>query len=369
MIRILQYGMTSTIGGVETFIMNMYRSMDKTKVQFDFILSHNAPKIAFEDEIIRLGGRVFRVLYGVRENPLLAVKSLKNFFEEHRDEYKAIHMNTCVMGNAMLLKYAKKYGVQMRIFHSHIARENYPAYSASQKIMLYINRNGVNKNATHLFACSDLAGKYMFPSKKFNIIPNAINTGDFKFNEDNRKLYRAQIGVAEKYVIGYVGRLNEDKNPLRIIEIFSEVKKRCTNAHLIMIGEGPLEQQIREKIYEYDLASNVSMLGKRMDVAKWYSAFDCFLLTSHYEGLGIVLIEAQCAGLPCVATANTVPNEARCNEEFSFVPLSASSSVWADEVLKYRNIKYNRENGQKSVNNAGYDLNVVAEQLQAFYLS
>ena len=368
-IRILQWGMTNNVGGVEVFIMNIYRNIDRDKVQFDFLLSHNQPTIPFEDEINQLGGRVFRVTYGQKESPIKARRCLDAFFKEHQDEFAGIHMHSCFITYALPLKYAKKYNIPIRIYHSHNAGDMYPSKSLLKKILSYTTRKDVKKWSTDLFACSDLAGKYMFHCNDAKWIKNAIDIDKFRFNIETRNLLREKYNLQDKKVVGFVGRLQYQKNPLQLIDIFNLVYQKEENSILIIIGTGDLENQIKEKIESYNLNHAVILLGQQNNVNEWYQAMDCFLFPSRFEGLGIVLIEAQCSGLSCVATNQVIPKEVSLLDSFSFLNIDESEMIWADTVIE--NLKKSdiekRQVSYEIIKKSGYDITNLCIEMKDYY--
>ena len=368
-IRILQWGMTNNVGGVEVFIMNIYRNIDRDKVQFDFLLSHIQPEIPFEDEINQLGGRVFRVTYGQKESPIKARSCLETFFKEHQGEFAGIHMHSCFITYALPLKYAEKYHVPIRIYHSHNAGDMYPSKSLLKKILSYTTRKDVKKWSTDLFACSDLAGKYMFHCNDAKWIKNAIDIDKFRFNIETRNLLREKYNLQDKKVVGFVGRLQYQKNPLQLIDIFNLVYQKEENSILIIIGTGDLENQIKEKIESYNLNHAVILLGQQNNVNEWYQAMDCFLFPSRFEGLGIVLIEAQCSGLSCVATNQVIPKEVSLLDSFSFLNIDESEMIWADTVIE--NLKKSdiekRQVSYEIIKKSGYDITNLCIEMKDYY--
>jgi len=369
-IRILQWGMTNNVGGVEVFIMNIYRNIDRDKVQFDFLLSHNQPTIPFEDEINQLGGRVFRVTYGQKESPIKARRCLETFFKEHQGEFAGIHMHSCFITYALPLKYAEKYHVPIRIYHSHNAGDMYPSKSLLKKVISYTTRKDVKKWSTDLFACSDLAGKYMFHCNDAKWIKNAVDIDKFRFNIETRNLLREKYNLQDKKVIGFVGRLQYQKNPLKLIDIFNLVYQKEKNSILIIIGTGDLENQIKEKIESYNLNHAVLMLGQQNDVNEWYQAMDCFFLPSLFEGLPVVLIEAQCSGLPCIASDKVITKDSKILENLSFVDLESYSEEWVNVIIdKLNNVDLSdRLLAAELVSSAGFEINKVSKGIEDYYI-
>ena len=362
-IRILHWGMLGGIGGIEMFIMNVYRNIDRSKVQFDFLTTHNG-KIAFEDEIKELGGRIYKEIYSKSESIVKHYQSLDNFFRNH-PEFKGIHMHVNNINFITPLKYAKKYNIPIRILHSHNSGNMFGNPSLIFRMQEYYNKKVVNKYATQLFACSQDAGKWMFGNNKFKVINNAIDVTKFKFNNDIRKKKREELNIKNKKVIGFIGRLQYQKNPEFLIEIFRDINKKDKNTVLVIVGVGDLQQKVNELIEEYDLKNNVILLGTRTDIAELLQAFDLFILPSRFEGLGIVLIEAQASGLSCIASADVIPKEVKITNLLEFISLKENSKVWAQTALKM--IGNNRINTINKITLEGYNIETQIKILENLY--
>lgn len=363
-IRVLQYGMSDTLGGVETFLMNVYRHIDREKVQFDFLLPHTVHDMPFADEAESMGAHIYPVLYSQRESVVKAHNSMHDFFRQHADEYAALHINATIMTHERLAKCAARYGVPKRIFHSHNAIFD-ESPSLPRKVMEEHARKTVLKYCTDFFACSSLAGRYMFHNDHFRIIPNAIDTGRFQYDESVRDEVRNELHVDNKKVIGFAGRLHEQKNPLFLIDVFNEVHKRRPDTVLVMCGDGPLRGEIAARVELYGLSNSVRMLGVRTDVERIYQAFDVFLFPSRYEGLGIVLVEAQCAGLPCVTTRGRVPDEVNLTGKVAFLALDDSPMKWAEEVIDCFDMP--RKDESACVIAKGYEIKRMVNDLTCLY--
>ena len=373
-IRILQWGMLGGFGGVETFIMNVYRNMDRSKVQFDFLESHDEGKLAYEDEILALGGRIYRVMYSQRESLVQSHSGLLSFFREH-PEFKGIHVNANYP-YAYPLKVAKEAGIPLRILHSHNSGSGSqfgPQPSGLKALIKACRDNVVRRQIdtapTHYFACSRQAADYMFPDKPFTWVKNGIDTAKFAFNPAVRQRVRAELGVEDgTRLIGFCGRFRKQKNPLFLLEIFAEYARMEMNTKLMLVGIGELEQQMLKKVEELDIADKVMFLGARTDMPDLYQAMDLFLLPSLFEGLALVYMEAQCAGLPCLVSKEAMAFEV------SVTPLMHTCSVqddartwagWCQDILDRSERRFDYSN---LVKEAGFDMQNVAEELQRFYL-
>jgi glycosyltransferase involved in cell wall biosynthesis len=369
-IRILQCGMTNNYGGVEAFIMNVYRNIDREKFQFDFLTLHNG-NIACEDEIKKLGGRIFKVEYSKKSNLIKHYTELRKFFKKYGKEFAVIHMNECFPNYSLPLKYAKKYGIEIRIFHSHNSDDMYKSKSNINQfiknVKFFIERKLIVKRANYLFACSKDAGKYMFRNNKFQIIKNGIDVQKFRFNKLLRNSIRKELNVENNIVIGFVGRLQYQKNPLFALKIFKNLLKQNNNYKFVIIGVGDLDKEIVKYINDNDLNSNVVLLGFKDNINDYYQGMDLFLLPSRFEGFGIVFVEAQASGLPCVTT-NNVPNLTKVTNNIVYID-SNNISIWCNKISEMIKVNKNRENNYKEVIEKGFDISNTVKRLSNIYLN
>lgn len=313
-----------------------------------------------------MGGRVYKEIYSKRESISKHYKSLDNFFKNH-PEIKAVHMHMNNINFITPLKYAKKYNIPLKIYHSHNSGNMFGEPSQLFKLMENYNRKILKKYTDKLIACSEDAGKWMFGSSKFQVIKNAINAKEFTFNEYVRVIKRKELGIDNKKVVGFVGRLQYQKNPEFLIDVFKEIYKRDKDTVLLIVGLGDLEEKIKVMINNYNLEKAVIFLGARTDVSELMQAFDLFILPSRFEGFGIVLIEAQAAGLPCLASAKVIPDEVKVTDLLEFVDLELNPGIWAEKALEKLNIK--RRNTYEEIKDAGYDIKTIVKEIENFYLS
>lgn len=284
-------------GGVESVIMNYYRHLDHSKVQIDFICDEDSTRIPY-DEIKKLGGRVF--LVPKYQNLPKYLKALEKLFKEN--QYRIVHSNINTL-SVFPLYAAKKAGVPIRISHSH-STSNPKEWK--RNLVKNILRPFSKRYATDYFACSELAGRYLFGNKAFDqgkvkIIHNAIDIEKFKFDEVARKKLRKGFGIKDStIVIGHVGRFVQQKNHTFLVDVFNEYYKKNPDSKLLLVGSGPLEDEIKKKVERLGLKDTVLFLGQRDDINKLYSVMDVFCLPSLYEGLPVVGVEAQAAGLPTI---------------------------------------------------------------------
>lgn len=360
-VKIIQIGMTKNPGGIESFIMNIYRNIDKNRVQFEFLVQANTD-VAYEDEIKLFGGKIHKILCGRRENIVKYYYNIFKFFSENKD-IKGIHFNTCCLDNIDIIIIAKLFRIPIRIVHSHNS-DYIKKPSCLGKITERVNQNNIKTFATHLFACSKLAGDWMFPKSKFELVNNAIDITKFKYDNGLRNKIRCELNIKNELLIGHVGRFAEQKNHEFIIDTFYEINKKETNAILVLIGSGPLERAMKDKVIKLGLQEKVKFLGIRKDISELLQGLDIFLMPSLYEGLPVVLVEAQAAGLPCVIS-DVITREVQLIKDIRFVSLNKSAKEWANEVL---DIKSERIDTSSEIYNRGYDIKSVAKQLEEIYL-
>lgn len=365
-IRVLQILSIMNRGGSETVVMNLYRKIDRSKIQFDFLINREE-KGAYDDEILELGGKIYYVPHMSKVGHFKYIKELKKFFLKH-PEYKIIHshLNTW---SGVIFGVVKKIGIPIRIAHSHISNPCYPFFE-----MLYkrYSKSLISRNATHYFACSKAAGKWLFGLKKVKIgdvkiINNAIDCKNFSFNKYIRSNYRKELNIENKFVIGHIGRFTNQKNHEFLIDIFSEIKKKNDNAVLLLIGAGKIIYKIQEKVKKLDLENSVKFLGIRSDIPNLLQAMDIFLFPSFYEGLGVTLVEAQAAGLKSIVS-DTVPEEVKITDLIEFISLKKPAVYWADKILKYKS-GYERKNMYKEIVDSGYDIKKNVKLLENIYLN
>lgn len=362
-IRVLQVGMSPYYGGTESFIMNQYRVLDRKRVQFDFLNVYQE-KIACQDEIESLGGCIF-YLNMERHHGLKAYyQRIKYFFDAYANRFDVVHCNYQSLINIDILKYAKKYGIKVRIAHAHNSGYGTEP-SLMQKVLIYRNRVLLQKYANCYLSCSSLAAHWMF-GRKAKVINNAIDAEKFSFSVEKRKKNRDTMGLDNDFVIIFVGRLDPQKNPIFLLDIFREIKKKRLNSKLLVIGDGVLREEMREKISQLGLEKSVVMLGDRSDVDELLQVADVFLLPSKFEGLGIVLIEAQAAGLKTFTSENVVPKEVKITDLLEFISLDKTAEEWANLIVES---EYKRFYTTEYIKKAGYDNTENSKKLGEMYIN
>ena len=356
-IRILCVFSTLDRGGAESMCMSLYRTIDRKKVQFDFV-KHTNNIGSFEDEIIDKGGRIYIAPRFKVGNIIRYCSWWENHLSTH-PEHIIIHGHFYTI-SAVYFAIAKRHR-RITVGHSHNTQPYKKTFSTMIEIpFLYF----VERVADYRFACSHAAGKWLYPHKKFRIISNAIDIEEYKYNDKLREKARKDLGINNNtLVIGTVGNIREAKNPFGTIEIFRHVQDMKKDSLLLWAGDGPLYQQVLDKINEYQLDGCIRLLGSRNDVNMLLQAMDVFILPSFYEGLPVVLIEAQAAGLTCIVGDN-VTRDVNLTGLCRFLNINDYKS-WAEEI-----INSNKEHKDTSIvlSEAGYNIKTTARWLQNFYL-
>ena len=355
-IRVLHVVTHMNRGGLETMIMNYYRQIDRTKIQFDF-LTHRDGNKDYDDEIRRLGGIIYHLPPLNPFDKKGYLKKLDEFFRVH-SEYQIVHSHLDCM-SAYPLRAAEKYGVPVRIAHSHNTSQE---RNLKYLIKLY-SKSLIPKYATELFACSEAAGKWMFGNQKFIVMKNAIDCNKYLYNYEISKQVRKELGIENKLIIGHVGRFNAQKNHKFLIDIFGQIYTQNPEAVLLLVGEGVLMDEIKQKVKERKLEEAVKFLGVRADVERIMQAMDVFVFPSLYEGLPVTLIEAQAVGLPCIVS-NKITKEISIASNIVFLDLTLGAAQWAEECLKN---SQREENACDLVKNTGFDIKKNAVWLVQYY--
>ena len=365
-IRVLQIIGIVAGGGVESVIMNYYENVDRSKVQFDFIV-HDDNKIDITQKVEAMGGKVYKVT-PYYKNPIAFTYEIYKVIKKFH--YRIVHSNMNTL-SAFSLFAAWAAGVPIRILHNHSTSS--PG-ETKRNIMKFILRPLARLFANHYLACSRFAGDWMYGQKmmdsgKVTVINNAIDLKKYAFNLQKRKVLRKKLGVADEFVVGHVGRFMYQKNHDFLIDIFAEAHRKIPQMVLLLIGDGPLREGIEEKVRGLNLIENVRFLGVRDDVQDLYNAMDLFILPSHYEGLGMVGVEAQANGLNVLAST-AVPDEMKFTNLVQFEDLENGTSKWSDRIIQiYYNYHMTRNNrGAPIFNQSKFDISVQAKKLVNYYI-
>ena len=355
-------------GGIESFLIEMYRNIDRTKLQFDFLSLESSDTETYEEEIKQLGGEMY-VLNIPRYKIFSVRKGVRDFLIQH-PEYDTVQVHVSSLFYVEDLIGVKKAKVKRRIVHAHNSKQ-----LGSKVLLIFhiINKMRIDKIVTDYFACSNLAAEFMYPPKivnshKYTVINNGINAQKFRFNDETRKIIRKELKIENEFVIGMVGRIAPQKNQVFLIDIFNEVLKINPMSKLVIVGDGPMMNDVIERIKHYNIEKKVILLGMRIDIEKLLCAFDIYVHPALFEGLGITIVEAQASGLPCVVSMDTIPDEAKIISNYRKIGLSETAEVWAKNICSIeKNI--NRQEYVDMVISAGYDSKDVAIKLQEFYLN
>ena len=350
-------------GGVEAVIMNYYRHIDRNKIQFDFVCDEDSTNIPY-DEIKKLGGRV--ILVPPYQKLPKYIKELKKIFKENN--YRIVHSNINTL-SVFPLYAAKKAGVPVRIAHSH-STSNKKEWKKT--LVKNILRPFSKKYATDYFACSELAGRWLFGNKAFDegkvtIINNAIDLDKFRYDEKTRNKKRKELNIKQPtLVVGHIGRFVAQKNHTFLIDIFNELHKKNEDSVLILVGQGPKVDEIKEKVNLLNLANSVKFLGQRDDANELYQVFDAFLLPSLYEGLPVVGVEAQASGNLCFLS-DDMTKETKVLASTAFMSLSNTAQEWADEIQK-KVKNYRKHDTKEEVSKYGFNIEKEAVKLEEKYI-
>lgn len=349
-------------GGVEAVVMNYYRYIDRTKIQFDFICDNDSTNIPYK-EIEELGGKV--ILIPPYQKVFKYHRELKKVLKDGNYKIVHSHINTLSVFSLFAAKCA---GVPVRIAHSHSTTNKKEWKKNIVKIIL---RPFTKLVATDYMACTEHAGRWMFGNKNFDngkiyILNNAIDLDKFKYNEKIGSKIRKDLNISkDTVVIGHIGRFVAQKNHTQLIDIFNDYHKKNNNSILMLIGQGPLMEEIKEKVNNLGLNDCVIFLGQKDNVNEYYNAMDLFLFPSLYEGLGMVVIEAQVNGLPCVVS-DEVPKIAKISDNIKFISIKDSGLRWVSILEDLNNSSRNKSN------NTAFDkYNIKLENIKLtdFYLS
>lgn len=357
MLKVLQIGMSYETGGTEVFLYNHYKAINKDEIQFDFISQKDT--MSFEEEVTSLGAKVYHIP-SARKNPFASHNELLRIIEQNN--YDVIHINISSFANLIPVVAAKKGKVPKIILHSH---NNGMEVSVFKTVLHHINKFITKPMKLQRLACSKSAGHFMFGKAPFEVFENAIDAKEFKYSSTTRQVIREELGIEEEaFVIGNVGRLHSQKNQKFLIEVFSKYLKLNPNSYLLIIGQGELEEELIVQAQQLGIKDRVLLAGFKPNVNDYYNAMDIFCLPSIYEGLGIVGIEAQMNGLPCIYSDKCV-EEVDISNNSLFLSLDSQSDwIRAIEYTRRTNNEQNRYQQPDS-----YNLEKNAKKLELIYKS
>lgn len=359
-IRVLQVLTIMNRGGAETMVMNYYRHIDRSKIQFDFLL-HRQDRGAYDDEIEAMGGRIFRIppIFNYVEHK----KAVKNFLYNH-PEYKIIHGHVGELGYC-IYREAKQRGVPTIIAHAHNAACDHNWKWPIRTVLKKLIRPYINTPMT----CGADAATWLFGKKmaqKAIMLNNSIDARQYTYDEETRQQVRNEMGWNNHYVIGDVARFSPQKNHVGLLSIFKTLLAKEPTALLVLIGDKiELYQEVCRKVNDLGISHAVQFLGCRTDIPRLLQGMDIYCSPSLYEGLSVSMVEAQAAGLR-VVTSDKVPQQVSIIPELlTFISLTAKDEIWGESLLS----PYNRTNTFDQIATAGFDIHTNAAWLQDFYLS
>ena len=357
MIKILYVnGGTMDRGGVSTFMMNVYEKMHSEKIQIDFLV-HTLSKGVRDEDILNLGGKIFRVP-ARGKNPLQNYRQIKQIMLNGK--YDVVHAHADA-GNSTILSIAKECDIPIRISHCH--NTNYTNKSLLKKFLNEQLKKQIPRYATHLWACSEKAGEWLYGNHSFEVIPNAIDVQKFIYSPQLSKDLRKELNLENKFVIGHVGRFDYQKNHDFLLKVFAEVVHEREDAHLVLIGKGELEEVIKKQANQLGILDKISFLGESSNVNKLINVFDVGVFPSLFEGFSIAMVEMQVNGLPLVVSDN-VPSEINLTDNIRFLSLDETVKYWCKTILETKG----RDTGAvDKIIAKGYNLSDMVNKLTKTY--
>lgn len=363
-IKVAQVIGITQVGGVEMVVMNYYNHIDRTKVEFDFLIESES-KITNREIIEKLGGHV--VIIPSYKNPFKYMRALKKIFKENN--YDIVHSNMNTL-SFFTLRAAKKAKIKIRIAHSHSTSN---PKERKKNILKNMLRPLSKIYATDYFACSELAGRYLFGDKTFDkglvtVINNGIDINNFKYNEEYNIFIRKELNIDESTkVIGHVGRFVPQKNHSYLIDVFNEIHKLDSNTKLLLLGDGPLKEEVEAKVHTLGLDDSVIFAGTKQDIYKYYSVMNLFIFPSLYEGLCLTGVEAQVSGLYCLVSSN-ITRELATTANIEFIDIKDSPQAWASRAIEVlSNNTIDRSITYKEIEGTKFDIDNEANKLVGYY--
>lgn len=362
-IKVIHFLSTISISsGVASVIMNYYRYIDREKIQFDFIYFDDSD-ITYEKEIKNLGGKIYKVTRPSLDKKFF--EQVKNIFNKYDGKSTILHNHELYL-NVFLYKIAKKSNLKAIIGHSHTTKYSDKFINSIRNKILC---SGLHKKLNYLMACSKAAGITYYgredvEQNKVFILNNAINYNKFKYDSVIREDLRKKLNLNDKFVVGHVGRFNKQKNHKFILEVFKEIISINQESVLMLIGEGPMFNEIVHLSETMNIKDNILFLGRKNNVNEFLQVMDCFLLPSLYEGLPVIGVEAQASGLQCFMS-NNITNETDLGK-VKFLSLNESAKKWAEVIMSF-----NYGNRNESLSNvlieSGFDIENEVKRLENFY--
>lgn len=365
-VRILQFTIRNFYGGITHYAMNNWKYIDKNKFEFDFATVGS--KLDYEDILLSSGA-------GVKYISCYAEDNLERFTDEVRTilmdgRYDVIHLHTSIWKSFFAEKIALECKVPKIIVHAHSTRIDRVDDEERKKAgMLHeLRKKEFNETlATDFWACSWLAADWLFgeqiPRDKIKIMKNAIDVEQFAFNKKVRESYRRKLGLEDAFVIGHVGRFAYQKNHEFLLNVFAKVRKQVSNARLLLVGDGELKEDVRNKAIELGIIDSVVFTGGRQDVNNILQAMDVFCLPSRFEGFPIVLVEAQTTGIKCLVS-ESITTEIELTDNIKYLHLDIEA--WARCIIEISK-GYQRRDMSDIITEAGYNIKYQIKELEELY--
>lgn len=362
-LRVLQVGMTRNLGGIETYLIEQFRHLDKSKIDYDFVNITGEYSICYEDEILASGSKIFKVV-SRHKNPLLHYWQWFNILLQHKGVYDVIVLNTNSLEYVFPLVLGKVFGIPVRVIHSHNSGfEN--KQGLARRILVGMNKKLLAWSANLRFACSQFAGQWMFKDNPYHVIYNAIDIHKYDADLIVREETRNALGLHTELTLLHVGRFSYQKNHSFLLDIFKEVHGIQPNSVLLLVGDTTEESEflteVKRKIKAYGLEHVVRLLGRRDDVNKIMQAADVLVMPSFFEGLTVVGIEAQASDLPLLLS-DTVTKELELLPSTQFISLDAGAKAWAEVIVNSK--QHNRRSRYEELKVAGYDIGFETERVE-----
>ena len=370
-IRVLQVGMSDNYGGTEAVVYGIYENLDHSQIQFDFLNVYGHP-IAKQAELEAQGAHVYDLLLKRRGGYFKYTRGIKTFFRQHASAFSAIVCNVQFMDQIDMAKWAKRFRISTRIIFCHNSGSGLPP-SRLSRLAAGLNRVQAHRYATQFLAVSQLAAQATLSpkdAKRCSIFKTGISADHFCFSFEKRSKFRKEFGYAsEDILFGSAGRFDPQKNQFFLLEIFAEIHHLEPRAKFVLAGKGDLEQSLRKRALEIGLEGSLKFITNLNDLDAFYCGIDCFLLPSLFEGLPMVLLEAQCSGLPCLASSEKIPSETKILDSFVFLSLKDTPQVWAKQAIQFALITSKREEGASALRDSGRDIQAVAKAYSSLFLN
>ena len=362
-LRVLQVGMTRNLGGIETYLIEQFRHLDKSKIDYDFVNITGEYSICYEDEILASGSKIFKVV-SRHKNPLLHYWQWFNILLQNKGIYDVIVLNTNSLEYVFPLVLGKIFGIPVRVIHSHNSGfEN--KQGLARRLLVGMNKKLLAWSANLRFACSQFAGQWMFKDNPYHVIYNAIDIHKYDADLIVREETRNALGLHTELTLLHVGRFSYQKNHSFLLDIFKEVHAIQPDSVLLLVGDTTEESEflteVKRKIKEFGLANAVRLLGRRDDVNKIMQAADVLVMPSFFEGLTVVGIEAQASDLPLLLS-DTVTKELELLPSTQFISLEAGPTAWAEAIVNSK--QHNRQSRYEELKAAGYDIGNETERVE-----